>query len=156
MAPEAAMQRPSTPRMRAARAVPSPPARPRVRSLRRRARRARRSATAPRSAATGIAAEAWRSFTRAESWASATPAGSAATASRPAASAQGAAGLLLLVGTANGGGRDGAADHAGDGDQRQDVGQGLEERAVVRPSLDVLEARGDGAREPEQERGAEG
>src|SRR5918911_669022 len=155
MAPEAAMQRPSTPRMRAARAVPSPPARPRVRSLRRRARRARRSARAPRSAATGIAAEAWRSFTRAESWASATPAGSAATASRPAATAQGAAGLLLLVGTANGGRRDRAADDAGDGDQREHVRERVEERAVDVPVV-LAEALRERRREPEQKGGPEG
>src|SRR5437870_3421762 len=156
MAPAAARQRPSTPRIRPALAAPSPPARPRVRSDRRRARRARTSAATPRTAATGTPAAAWTSFTRAESWASATLAGSAATASRPAASAAGAAGLLLCVGAANGGGRDRAADDARDGDQRQDVGQGLEERAVVRPALDVLEPGGDGAREPEQKRGSEG
>src|SRR5438105_4722743 len=139
------MQRPRTPRIRPARAVPLPPACPSVRSARRNARRARTSAVIPRTAATGIPAAAWRSFTCGETCATATAAGSAATASRPAASAPGAAGLLLLVGTANGGGRDRAADHAGDGDQRQDVGQGLEERAVVRPAFDVLEPGREGA-----------
>src|SRR5437588_5014631 len=156
MAPDAARQRPSTPRIRPARAAPSPPARPRVRSDRRRARRARTSAATPRSAATGAPAAAWTSLTRAESCASATAAGSAATARRPAASAAVAAGLLLRVGAANSGGRDRAADDARHGDQREDVGQGLEEGAVVRPALDVLEPGSDGAREAEQERGPEG
>src|SRR5207302_2914551 len=144
------------PRIRPTRATRSPPARPRVRSARRRARRAKKMADKPRIAATGIPAAACSSFTRAESCANATAAGRAATARSPGASAPGAAGLLLLVGSANGGGRNRAADDAGNGDERQDVGQGLEERAVVRPSLDVLEARGDGAREAEQERGPEG
>src|SRR5207237_738652 len=94
--------------------------------------------------------------TRGETCANAIATGSAATASRPASSAAAAAGLLLRVGTANGGGRDRAADDARDGDQRQDVRKGLEERAVVRPALDVLEPGGDRAREAEEERGPEG
>src|SRR5919108_5877456 len=48
--------------------------------------------------------------------------------------------LLLLVWAANGCGRDRPSDHAGDGDERQDIRQGLEERPVRRPALDVLEA----------------
>ena len=54
----------------------------------------------PSTAATGIAAAAWRSFTRAEIWASAIPAGSEATAKSPAAIAPGAEGLPDLAGTA--------------------------------------------------------
>src|ERR687887_1065558 len=155
MVAEAARQRPRTPRTRPARAAPSPPARPSVRSGRRRARRASHRAATPSTAATGIPPAAWRSFTRVETWASATAAGSAATASRPAASAPGAAGLLLLVGTANGGGRDRAADDAGDGDQRHDVRKGVEERAVD-VAVVLAEALGERRREAEEERGAEG
>src|SRR4029450_8545322 len=60
--------------------------------------------------------------------------------------------LLLFVRAADGGGRGRASDPACDGDERQHVWQRLEERAVGRPALDVLESRGDGAREPEEER----
>src|SRR5919201_915166 len=155
MVAEAARQRPRTPRTRPARAAPSPPARPSVRSERRRARRASQSAATPSTAATGIPPAAWRSFTRAETCASATAAGSAATASRPARKAPGAAGLLLLVGTANGGGRDRAADDAGDGDQREDVRERVEERAVD-VAVVLAQALGERGREAEEERGPKG
>jgi hypothetical protein len=57
-------------------------------------------------------------------------AGNAAAAARPARSAaQARAFLLLLVGTANGCGWDRAADYSGDRDEREDVGQGFEQRA---------------------------
>ena len=59
-------------------------------------------------------------------------AGTDATATRPErATASEARWLLLLTyGLAIGCGRDRAADHAGDGDQRQDVRQRLEEHGV--------------------------
>ena len=47
------------------------------------------------------------------------------------------------------------ADHSGDGDQRQEVRERSEERAVVGPGVHVLELRCQRAREAEQQRGAE-
>src|SRR6476619_3301149 len=82
--------------------------------------------------------------------------GIAATASSPNSSANGAAvfpGLLLDVRAANGSGRSGTADHARDGDQRNDVRKRLEER---RGGLRVDgQPVGDRRREPEQERRSE-
>src|SRR5262245_23357599 len=57
--------------------------------------------------------------------------------------------LLLAIGATNGGGWDRAADHAGDGDQREDVRESLEQRGDRRRVL--LHRTGERAREPEQE-----
>src|SRR6202140_127984 len=62
--------------------------------------------------------------------------------------------LLLPVRTANGGGWDRSADHACDGNQRQDVGQGLEEGSGS-AGVDG-KPEGECGRETEQERGAKG
>src|SRR5919204_4602388 len=127
------MQSARKPRIRPARAVPRPPARPSVRSTFRRARRARTSAAAPKRTEPQDAAVAWTSVT----WSSLRAAAKAATGSASPSSAQRtdpraasfrAWALLLLVRTSNGGWRDRTADHACHGDQRQDVGERLEER----------------------------
>src|SRR5262245_24404245 len=84
------------------------------------------------------------------------PTGTAATEARPKTTAPQArtfAFLLLRVGTSIRGGRDRAADHAGDRNQRQHVRERLEQRrrAVRVRGKPVRERR----REAEQERGVE-
>src|SRR4051794_27922073 len=79
------------------------------------------------------------------------PAGITSTASRPKTPATRPAPLLLDIWAAGGRRADGAADDAGDRDQRQDVRQGLEER----PPLVAVRGRepvGERAREAEEER----
>src|SRR5438034_514259 len=83
-----------------------------------------------------LASSAPSSSTRVESSAVTTPAGTASVDSAPRTAARRAAALLLDVRATNGGGRNGTADHAGDGDQRQHVRESLEQRAVVRPRFD--------------------
>jgi len=65
-------------------------------------------------------------------------------------------GYLLLVRAPDRCRRDRAADHAGDCDQREQVRERREERAVRRPGIDVLELRSESAREAEEECGPEG
>src|SRR5690349_2110277 len=62
--------------------------------------------------------------------------------------------LLLDVGLTNGGGRYGAPDQTDDRDERQHVGQGLEEHGSGGRVDGKL--KGERAREPEEDRRAEG
>src|SRR5215207_459419 len=65
--------------------------------------------------------------------------------------------LLLLVRPADRGRRDRAADHARDGDQRQHIGQSVEEERCRAALLEVLgQAIGERTREAEQQAGGEG
>src|SRR5947207_14076835 len=86
-------------------------------------------------------------------------AGTAAAASSPTAIAaharQFGSGLLLEVRATNGGWRNRAADDPGHGDQGQTIREGLEERAVLRPAVHVLQLRRERARESEQQRSPE-
>src|SRR5579862_5324181 len=97
------------------------------------------------------ASSACSSVTRCTSQDEATAAGSVATASTPTV-IPAAPRLLLDIGAAVGGRRDRTPDHAGNGDQRQDVGQGLEQdRGGARVGRQPVRERG---REAEQERRA--
>src|SRR4029450_9140680 len=107
-----------------------------------------------------IATEARSSVSRSSCSAAKIAAGSVASATSPTSTEKTALGLvgrsslLLLVRAANCCGRDRAADQAADRDQREDIGQGLEQK---RGLLGVLGQRPrEGAREAEEERGAEG
>src|SRR5262245_53717339 len=107
-----------------------------------------------------IATEARRSVTFSSCSAAKIAAGSVASATTPTSTEKtalvlvGRPSLLLLVRAANGCRRDRAADQAADRDQRQDVGQGLEEE---RGLLRVLgQGAGERAREAEEQRSAEG
>src|SRR6266581_8294231 len=81
-------------------------------------------------------------------------AGSVKSAARPTTSAAQALRLLLDVRTASRRGWDRPADHAGDGDQGQDVGQCLEQDGRVPPWLG--EAERERRRGPEEQCGGEG
>src|SRR4051794_15143334 len=81
------------------------------------------------------------------------PAGTARIASVPSRTA--ATADLFDVRAANGGGRYRPADDPRDGDQREDVRQGLEEQLVRLPRLDEPEPLRQRAREAEEERGGE-
>src|SRR4051794_35265592 len=124
MAAASVMQTPSTARIRLARrrftgaaAKRTWPDVPRI---------SRRAATLA-SAATGIAQAASSNATWVSYRATATATGIASTATRPNTTARDGRPLLLCVRAANSCGRDGAADHAGDRDEGQDVRQRLEE-----------------------------
>src|SRR5690349_8635117 len=107
-----------TARRRPARAAPSPPLRPSVQTACARACRARTSAQTPSSSPAGI--EPYAELISVTRWLfheSTTPAGTASTASAATSTETTALGLLLLVGLAIGGRRNGAADHAGNRDQ---------------------------------------
>src|SRR5882757_7129908 len=104
-----------------------PPARSSVQRIRPRAPREKRSAAIPQARATGIAQTASIRRTPAVCRESTTATGTAATARSPRSTATEARWLLLRVRAANGGGRDRAADHAGDRDEGQHVGQCLED-----------------------------
>src|SRR5262245_31082407 len=129
-----AMQRPITPRMRPVRATPSPPALPRVCCGYSRPRRARRSVSSASSPDAAIAAVAWSRFTLGERLDASSAAGVTASVRIPRRIERRAyqfglrRTLLLSVRATNGGGWDGAADEAGDGDDREHVRQRLEER----------------------------
>src|SRR3954451_1414563 len=82
------------------------------------------------------------------------PAGTARIASVPSRTA--ATADLFDVRAANGGGRYRPADDPRDGDQREDVRQGLEQQLVGLPRLHLAEPLGERAREPEQKGGGEG
>src|SRR6266536_5019724 len=92
---------------------------------------------------------------RVERRATSTAAGIVSTPARPKTIESQARALLLLVGPSTRGGRNRAADHSGDRDQREDVRQRLEERprrlAVRRRKLD----EGERACEAEQQRRSE-
>src|SRR5262245_65643616 len=111
--------------------------------------------TKPSTNATGTATPAWRSRRSSRCSVTRTATGIAAVASRPQTSDQTAARfrgfvpLLLDVGAANCGGRDRAADHAGHGDQRQEVRQGRDQ--VRRDVRLALERDREGEAEPEEE-----
>src|SRR5687767_8716840 len=118
--------------MRPARAIRAPPIRPSVRSSPLRPRRASQTARAEKRKAAGTTAPAATSPRSSRISVTATATGSAAAPSSPKSSEKAAARfrrglvpLLLDVGAANGDGRDRAADDAGDGDQREDVGKRL-------------------------------
>src|SRR3954470_12497374 len=118
---------PPSPRMRESRIRPEPPACSSVRRMRPPAPRAKRSAPTPQAAATGTAQTASSRWTPAVCRDMTIAAGTEIVATSPSRTASDARWLLLDVGAANGSGRDRAADHAGDGDQRQAVGKRLEE-----------------------------
>src|SRR5689334_2126865 len=84
-----------------------------------------------------------------------TAAGIASTASRPANEPTRAVVLLLDIRPACSRRADRAADHSSDRDQRQRVGQRLEERAPLVP-VGVRQPVGERAREAEEQRGAVG
>src|SRR4051812_18618122 len=113
--------------MRPIRIRPAPPARSSVQRMRPPAPRTKASAAIPQTAATGIAQAASITPTPVVSCASPTAAGTASTATRPSSTPSDARWLLLDVRPSNGGGRYRAADHAGDRNQGQDVGERLEE-----------------------------
>src|SRR5215210_1612902 len=144
------MQKAIAPSSRPTRTAPSPPLRPSVRSMFRRPRRASSTAQSPSTADAAVATAAWNrvtcSYRRAAKKArGGTASASNASRTEPRAASFRARSLLLLVRPSNGCRRDRSADHAGDGDQREDVRQRLEERGRIR--------RVD--REPEGERGGE-
>src|SRR5256885_2203356 len=93
------------------------------------------------------------SGTPCSSCAATTPAGFASTASAPKNPAARAAGLLLDIRPSGGGRPDRAPDHAGDGDERQDVRERLEERAPL-VAVRGRQPVGERAREAEEQRGA--
>src|SRR5436190_10429201 len=134
---------PATPSTRPSRIRPTPPARSSVLRILPPAPRAKSSAAIPQTAATGIAQTASRRRTPVVWRERATAAGTAATPARPSRTASEARWLLLRIRASDGGGRDRAADHAGDSDQGEHVRQGLEEH---RRRVGVLG-------EPERERG---
>src|SRR5438034_9247576 len=114
---------------RPARAAPSPPLRPSVQTVCSRPRLARIRPEAPRTRPIGIDPyAAVISVTGPLYQESTIPAGTASTASAPTTADATARGLLLLVGLAIRGGRRRAPDHTADRDERQHVGQRLEER----------------------------
>src|SRR5204862_158395 len=134
---------PATPSTRPSRIRPNPPARSSVLRILPPAPRAKSSAAIPQTAATGIAQTASRRRTPVVWRERATAAGTAATPARPSRTASEARWLLLRIRASDGGGRDRAADHAGDSDQGEHVRQGLEEhrrRGAVRGTSHV--ARG--------------
>ena len=103
-----------------------------------RARRASRIATTPRTTATGTAipgvdeAQVVAVVRDQDPDRDRRDGEEAESTETPAARFRGRGPLLLLVRAAIGGGRSRAADHAGDGDQRQHVRQRLEERRAGR------------------------
>src|SRR4051794_28209245 len=127
MAAESAKQMPATPRTRPSRMRPQPPACSSVQRIRPPAPRAKSRAAIPHAAATGTAHTASTSRTPAVCRDTTTAAGTTTVATRPRTTASDARWLLLDVGAANSCRWDRAADHAGDGDQRQDVRKRLEE-----------------------------
>src|SRR4051812_45477038 len=118
---------PATPSTRPSRMRPKPPAFSSVQRMRPPAPREKRSAASPQPRATGIAQTASRRRTPAVCRETTTATGTAATARRPRRTANEARWLLLRVRAATGGGRNRAADHTGDRDERQDVRQRLED-----------------------------
>src|SRR3954453_17243940 len=153
------MQSATTPSRRPTRAVPSPPTRPKVRWALRSARRASSTAAPPSTAEPQVAPVACTIVTpcsrRAARYAATgTASPSSASTTEPRAASFRPPALLLLVGPSIGGRRDGSADHAGHGHERQHVGQRLEQHRPVR-RVDG-QAEGQRGREAEQERGAEG
>src|SRR3954468_21128188 len=127
MAPEAAMQIPAKPRRRPSFARPAPPARSSVAWIRPIAPRAKSIAKTPASAATGTAQPASTRVTPARRFDTTTPAGTASTATTPSSAARDARWLLLRVRPANSCWWNRASDDARDCDERQHVGERLEE-----------------------------
>src|SRR5262245_27938795 len=155
------MYRPTMPGQRPTGPAPAPPTRPSVNSERRRARVPRAIAASAATMAMGIAAAA---SSRRRVWSRSVTtiaAGMLARAKTPTtieahARQFGSALVLLLdVWATNGGWRNRTADDPGHGDQRQKIRERLEERAVLRPGVHVLQLRRERAREPEQQRCAE-
>src|SRR5882672_8021078 len=118
---------PATARNTAARERPVPPAFSSVRRTRPRAPRTKRSAATPQPKATGIAHAASTSVNPEDCRDSTTATGTARSATRPASTASDARWLLLRIGAANGGRRNGTPDHARHRDEREDVRKGLEQ-----------------------------
>src|SRR3954453_18468438 len=118
------------------------------------ARREAPSAISASPAATGTATYSdWSSLTPFRYCERAMATGIASTANSPKKTATRAAPRLLLDIRSAGGGRpDRAPDHAGDGDQRQQVRQCLEERAPL-VAVGGRQAVGERAREPEEQGG---
>src|SRR6266516_2297284 len=111
------------------------------------------SATSPSRKANGTAYAASSSPIRLDRAATSIAAGSVRSARSPRKSATRARALLLDVGPATRCRRDRPADHAGDGDQGQDVRKCLEEDCRVPPRIG--EAARERGRAAEQQRGSE-
>src|SRR5690348_4554507 len=146
---------PATPRTTPVRMRVAPPARSSERRIRPRAPRTKSSAATPQAAASGIAQAASIRLIPAVWRARRIPPGTASVPTRPSSTAIEARWLLLRIGTADGGGRNRAADHTGHGDERQGVGQRLEENGVRAPVGDGAEALRERGREAEEERCSE-
>src|SRR5262245_53771580 len=135
-----------------------PPTRPSVNSERRRARVPSTKAASPSTAPTGTATAASRRSRPSRFSANTIAAGTHATASAPSTTEsrprQLGSALLLLVRATTRCRWDGTADHAGDGDDREHIWQGLEQHFGL-GTVDV-EAEGDRGREAEQQRRAKG
>src|SRR5262249_19138332 len=153
-------QSPTTPITRPARTQPSPPRRPSERSLAIRPRRARSSASSASSPDAAVIATASSRAIRSERPEAQIAAGPTARVTIPTTTRRRAyqfarvRALLLSVRATNSSGRDGAADQAGHGDDRQDVRERLEKRGG-RARVDVLERVRERGREAEEERRAE-
>src|SRR5436309_11564317 len=156
------MKTAGTPRSFPTRAARRPPARPSVYSRFLRARRASPTAKSPSTSEPQVAAVAWTSVTRPSCRATAKATTGSRSPSRahskePRAASLRIRALLLLVRASIGGWRNGAADHACDRDQGQDVRQRLKERRVrVGPRVGVRQPERQRRREAEQERRPEG
>src|SRR5436189_2627062 len=139
---------PTTARTRPSRMRPKPPARSSELRIRPPAPRAKRRAATPQTAATGMAQTASSSRTPTVWRESTTATGTAAAAASPSRSASEARWLLLRIRPPHRGRRDRAADHAGDGDEREHVRQRLEQhRRGVRIDGKAERERGRSAEE---------
>src|SRR5438128_9644975 len=114
--------------------------------------RASPTATTPSTNANGTANAASSSAIRCDARARTIAAGIVATPARPSTTATQARRLLLCVRATTCSWRNRAADDPGDGDQRQNVRQRLEQDGGIRPRRRLRHAERQRGREPEQKR----
>src|SRR5438105_14494556 len=113
------------------------------------------AAITPSANASGTANAVSSNAIRCHARASASAAGIVATPARPRTTATQARRLLLCVRATTCCRRNRTADHAGHGDERQDVRQGLEQDRGVRPCRRLCHPKRQRSRKAEQKRSEE-